>query len=446
MLSSSITTRRTSRLLFSLFAASAAIGCGRSPDAPPDPIASVGVSAPDTAVVAGESIKLSAVAVTTTGQPVSDRTVAWNSSDTTKATVSTDGLVTGRTEGVVTIAAVIELVTGTKSLRVLPTAGVSEPISARGRLLFTRDDRLATSRYDRGDIRYLTPKGLNVGLYAVSPDGNWLTFYNSPANSDLYVMKTDGTGRTKIATTTTSFFQPSWTPDNNAVVVQESAPTGDAIVIYSREGARISSFITDDALKLPRGTNQGFLRGVSGDGKWVIIWRQVGGAFGTLAHEIYAVSIDGTQSKLIGHGMRPRLTPDGTKVVSTCDGVCIVNVDGTNERKIWNEGALEPWVSPDNQRVVFSGCGGLCVTTIDGVVVSKITNLPSVGLFGVGWFPTGDGMFFSCQYVTGGGNFVSIRYDICRVNLAGNGFANITNDANYDIRPSTVETGGQAKH
>ena len=161
------------------------------------------------------------------------------------------------------------------------------------------------------------------------------------------------------------------------------------------------------------------------------------------------VARDGTQMKIIGNGSRPRLAPDGTRVSYACNGGCIVNTDGSGAKKIWNAPAEEVWISPNNQLVAVP-CGRaptICVATIDGVLVSQLTTAVSGGAdLQVAWSASGNTIYYRCQFVTGGGNSVSTRYDICRINTDSTNFANLLNDANSDIRPTIVETVGQSKH
>lgn len=411
------------------------LACSSTTDAPPAQVASVSVSASDSVLTAGDSLKFSAEGLTSSGQLVSGRSVQWASSDTTKATVSPSGFVLGRTEGNLTISATIESVTSSRTLRIRPTLGVSEPISPRGRLLFARDGRIATMKFDGSDIRYLTG---SHGQFAVSADGNWIA-YN--AATELIVMKSDGTGRKTIATNV-GFLQPSWIPDGTAVVVQEETTAGNFISTYTRDGGRLASFSIDDTFGQPRGTGGRLLRGVTSDGR-VLLWKT-----SPANGDIVTLTRGGSEIKILGNGERPRLSPDGTKVSYACSGVCVVNTDGTGGKKVWSEGTLETWISPNNQRIAFPcGNGSICVTTIDGVLVSALSSAQSGGAsLQLAWSANGETLYYRCQFVTGGGNFVSTRNDLCKVNVDNSNFSNLLNDANDDARPTIVETVGQSKH
>ena len=73
--------------------------------ATPAAVATVKVTAADKKVKAGSTIQLTATALDAKGNPVTNQSFYWSSSNTDRATVSTSGLVTGKREGDVTITA-----------------------------------------------------------------------------------------------------------------------------------------------------------------------------------------------------------------------------------------------------------------------------------------------------------------------------------------------------
>ncbi|MFL5534265.1 MAG: Ig-like domain-containing protein, partial [Gemmatimonadales bacterium] len=87
----------------------ALIGCNDESDGgsvqPPNPVATVTVTGPVTAVQVGQTLQLSATAKDAGGATVSGATFAWSSADQNIATVSSDGLVTAVAEGQTQITA-----------------------------------------------------------------------------------------------------------------------------------------------------------------------------------------------------------------------------------------------------------------------------------------------------------------------------------------------------
>lgn len=86
---------------------------------PPRP-AAVAVIAPQTVIVVGESVQLSAVVYDQRGKVFAGALVAWESRNPAVATVSSTGLVTGVSVGTATIRAVAGSVAGEVSIRVDP--------------------------------------------------------------------------------------------------------------------------------------------------------------------------------------------------------------------------------------------------------------------------------------------------------------------------------------
>jgi alpha-tubulin suppressor-like RCC1 family protein len=95
-------------------AALAVAACGDEPISPPAPVpvASVTIASSTDSVLLGGRIELTAQALDQDGDPVLGRPVAWTTSDSTIATVSAGGRVTGLALGVVTITATIDGVSG----------------------------------------------------------------------------------------------------------------------------------------------------------------------------------------------------------------------------------------------------------------------------------------------------------------------------------------------
>jgi uncharacterized protein YjdB len=91
------------------------------------PVASVDVEPASAAIAAGTTVQLTATPRDAGGTPLPGRAVTWSSSDNAIAVVS-DGLVTGVSEGTVTITATSEGQDGTSSIDVfVPPPGITPP-------------------------------------------------------------------------------------------------------------------------------------------------------------------------------------------------------------------------------------------------------------------------------------------------------------------------------
>ncbi|HKE63355.1 MAG TPA: Ig-like domain-containing protein, partial [Micromonosporaceae bacterium] len=90
--------------------------------APNTAVASVRVSPATVSLLPGATSQLSAATLDAAGNTLSGRSVKWSTSDTTKATVSQAGLVSGIAAGTATVTAESEGVTGQAAVTVLPPA------------------------------------------------------------------------------------------------------------------------------------------------------------------------------------------------------------------------------------------------------------------------------------------------------------------------------------
>jgi len=78
----------------------------------PGAVASVTVTAPSNNLKVGSTMQLTATAVDSKGNTVPNQSFIWTSSNTTLATVSSTGVVTGKKSGNVTIKAQTALIGG----------------------------------------------------------------------------------------------------------------------------------------------------------------------------------------------------------------------------------------------------------------------------------------------------------------------------------------------
>src|SRR5947209_6585775 len=101
----------------------------------PIPVATVAVAPPTASIVVGATVQLTATPQDAAGNPLTGRTVTWQTSDGTIATVDATGLVTGKAlGGPVTITATSEGKAGTAAVTVTPipvaTVAVAPPTAS----------------------------------------------------------------------------------------------------------------------------------------------------------------------------------------------------------------------------------------------------------------------------------------------------------------------------
>lgn len=118
-------SRKALRVCVGVIAAALAIGCSEGTDPRFDEVADVGVfSSAGFDVLVGQTLQLEGRAITWAGTRVDERVNVWASSNTSIATVTNSGLVTGIAAGTTTITASAEGVTSVGRLvTVVPQTG-----------------------------------------------------------------------------------------------------------------------------------------------------------------------------------------------------------------------------------------------------------------------------------------------------------------------------------
>jgi trimeric autotransporter adhesin len=185
-------TPRPMWMLWALGVVAAAAGVACRDDAlepSGEAVAMVEVAPPSATVVLGESVPLTATALDAAGNVVTGRRVLWVSADPNFATVSENGVVTGKYVGTVPIAASVEGKTATaqivvtpvpvSSVRVSPTARdvvvggtvqlKAEALDGEGGVLA---DRPVTWASSRTNVATVNANGLVTGI---SPGGAAIT-------------------------------------------------------------------------------------------------------------------------------------------------------------------------------------------------------------------------------------------------------------------------------
>jgi uncharacterized protein YjdB len=186
------------------------------------PVATVNVTPPSATIALAATVQLTATTVDGSGATLSGRTVVWSSSDATKATVSTAGLVTGITSGIVTISATSDGKTGTASVSVAPApiatitlAPATSTIAIGGTTAFT-----ATAKDVSGNTlsgRTLVWSTSSAAVASGTASGNVYTVTGVSAGSAT--VTATGEGKTGTATVTVTAIQVAITTVTPATLV-----------------------------------------------------------------------------------------------------------------------------------------------------------------------------------------------------------------------------------
>jgi acid phosphatase len=123
------------------------------------PVASVTVTPASATVSAGSSVQLTATPKDANGNPLVGRTVTWQSSNTSAATVNSSGLVTGVAAGSATITATSEGQSGTSAITVTPPG-----TSQFGHVFIVTEENTDYVDVTSSSMPYLTGLAAQYGL------------------------------------------------------------------------------------------------------------------------------------------------------------------------------------------------------------------------------------------------------------------------------------------
>ncbi len=171
----------------------------------PAPVATVTVSPSQASVNVGATQQLTATLVDANNNVLTGRTVTWSTSDASKATVTSDGLVTGVAAGAVTITATSENKTGTSAVTVIfvPVASVAiapstATIQVGGTTTLTATPKDANGKALSGRTFTWSSGSPSVSLNASA--GNAVTAAGVSAGSSTITVTSEGKTATSLVT------------------------------------------------------------------------------------------------------------------------------------------------------------------------------------------------------------------------------------------------------
>lgn len=428
---------------------------------PPRPVASVTISPESTSISAISTVQLTATLKDSLGGPIGGRPVTWASSNTSVATVSSSGLITGASVGVDTITATAEGKTGTATVTVFApgVVHVSAMITTYGAGPYPFDSLRVCDLM----VRIRTPRGLRstctAGHSHDSPFPGDVSFPVVPGTDTLQVtgfvlarlpyrcdpLQTSlaiavASGQTTEATfnfacpapvstsgviTFVGDFDGNSIPDVYAVAADGS---GLANLTNSRQPAKFNPAWSPD------GTHLAFI-GSS--------LPYTGGTGG-----LYIMNADGSGVTLLPQwsvnayiaASTPAWSPDGLRLALVCPvddpasgniwwHVCVMNADGSNLTALTSDlgyyyGA--PTWSPDGTKLAFArgsvrpGWGDVFVMNADGSGLTQVTHDDHSGT--PSWSPDGQRIAYSFADSTGNGGLFLMNPD-------GSGVTRLTSDS-----------------
>jgi Tol biopolymer transport system component len=283
--------------------------------------------------------------------------------------------------GASTIAASVK---GTQTDRVATnnnaTASLTTAIG-NGRIAFT------TARDGNNEIYSMKPDGTGATRLtnntasdtdpAWSRDGSKIAFTsNRGGNTDIYYAKSDGTGVTRVTTNTAVDNHPSWSPDGTKLAFTSNRGGNTDIYLTTLNGATVTRLTTatgidDRASWSPDGSKIAFTSTRDGN------------------TEIYVMKSDGTGVVRLTNNTvtddAPSWSPDGTKLtyssaLSNGTQVWVMYADGSRPTVLTSTGTnTEPAYSPTGLQITFtstrSGNADIYVMNADGSAQTRLTTV-----------------------------------------------------------------------
>jgi TolB protein len=167
--------------------------------------------------------------------------------------------------------------------------------------------------------------------------------------SDLYLIGSDGRGRTQLTNTPVNEFDPAWSPDGRRLIFVRDGANSRQLVIMDLD-SRLETILPTPGVSVHGHPDW------SPDGTRIVFDNQRGAY-----REIYVVGVDGSGMKnltetLLPDENSPVWSPDGTRIAYIDEGqLAVMDADGGNAGPlgIGNTPARRPDWSPDGQFILY---------------------------------------------------------------------------------------------
>lgn len=253
-----------------------------------------------------------------------------------------------------------------------------------------------------GELAFVTGTGSSTNIYVVksngtgtapltvnptadidpawSPDGSKLAFASDrDGNLDIHVMNADKTNAVRITTAPGSDVRPAWSPDGARIVFVSNRDGPQDIYVMNADGTNTVR-ITNDAFS---DTDPAW----SPDGRRIAFQSERAGTT-----TIWMVNVDGSGLTRVTTGERgdrhPAWSPDGTRIAFsrgaplTVQDIYFVNADGSGLTQVTRgqSAAADPAWSPNGRRIAFTSSSyyygsEIAIVTIDSQQYSSVTSL-----------------------------------------------------------------------
>jgi hypothetical protein len=201
----------------------------------------------------------------------------------------------------------------------------------------------------------------------------------SDGSEEIYLVKSNGTGLTRLTTNTASDVEPAWSPDGSQVAFATNRDGNYEIYVMNADG--------QSPVRLTTASGPDHAPAWSPDGSRIVFTSERDGNA-----EIYAMDADGSNTVRLtndpGSDTDPAWSPDGSKIAfsSTRDGnteIYVMGATGSGLTRLTSNTVddVQPAWSPDGTRLAYALCyyrdNGLCayglsVMFVDGAGVAPV--------------------------------------------------------------------------
>jgi len=206
--------------------------------------------------------------------------------------------------------------------------------------IISTDKNVLVLKYSNGDEKILTDSLYNSTDGSYHPTGNLVAFTSEDhhGNLDIYIIKTDGTGKKRLTVDESYDYSPHWSPEGSRILFTSHREGHPNIYIMNIDGS--------DKRNLTPGPGEEFSAAWASDGQRIIYSSRNPKAKAGLnpltkhnTSELYILNLKDKESKRITQNpdldVLPHWSPDGKKIAfTTCATgnreIFIMNSDGTN--------------------------------------------------------------------------------------------------------------------
>jgi len=425
----------------------------------------------------GDSTVIGALAKNSMGEIVV-ATFTWVSSDTTVATVDTQGKVYGLSPGTVNITATeaasgktasVAITVAARNVIVSITPGSSIKIDIQETIKLTAkavDDAgntvvanfsWTTSSNSVASVdTYGTVTGISAGTAIITatdtnsnaaqsvtftvnppslPSGTGkIVFYSDrTGNNELYVVNGNGTGLTQITTGTAQYTDPVFNRTGTQIACVVGSQGSRTISIMNADGSNMQP------IPLSGGDNSD--PAFSFDGRKIAYTSTISGFNNIYIYDMYTGTSSRITSTTTGGDYHPSFSPDGSLIVfaSDRDGnseIYLMNVNGTNQTRLTFETHWDgmPIFSPQGNKLAFvtNRVNGSAYQTftmnLDGTGQTQVLQNVSYCTRTPSYSPDGT------QFATASNP--NNQFDIYIMNIDGSGYTLLTGGSSKEMHPS----------